>query len=185
MRCPALRKGISQRGRPAFRTRLKIATDFAVRARAAGFVFRAVAADCGYGDQDGFHRDLSGAGLPFVMALKPHWGTWNCGPDTHAPVDVARDLDWDGPDDPGGWHPVTRTFRDGHTETWYAAEVTLGWWGPDGARRLVAATTGPGGLPDKAAPPPAFTRGIGRRQGSGQEIQVPGVNSSLVEPVAA
>jgi hypothetical protein len=27
---------------------------------------------------------------------------------------------------------VTRTFRDGHTETWWAADATLGWWGPDG-----------------------------------------------------
>jgi hypothetical protein len=45
---------------------------------------------------------------------------------------------------------VTRTFRDGHTETWFAAEATLGWWGPDGARRLVAATADPGTLPGKA-----------------------------------
>ena len=45
---------------------------------------------------------------------------------------------------------MTRTFRDGHTETWYAAEACLGWWGPDGARRLVAATADPAALPDKA-----------------------------------
>jgi hypothetical protein len=38
---------------------------------------------------------------------------------------------------------VTRVFRDGHAETWHAAEATLGWWGPDGARRLVAATACP------------------------------------------
>lgn len=135
---------------PAFRTKLKIASDLAIRARDAGFVFRAVAADCGYGDQDGFRHDLAEAGLPFVMALKPHRGTWAYGPDAHTPVDAARDLDWDGPDNPGDWHPVTRTFRDGRTETWYAAEATLGWWGPDGARRLVVATTDPDALPDKA-----------------------------------
>ena len=63
---------------------------------------------------------------------------------------MARDLAWDGPDDPGDWHPVTRTFRDGHTETWWAADAALGWWGPDGARRLVVATADPGTLPDKA-----------------------------------
>jgi hypothetical protein len=45
---------------------------------------------------------------------------------------------------------VTRTFRDGHTETWYAADARLGWWEPDGARRLVAVTADPGTLPDKA-----------------------------------
>ena len=45
---------------------------------------------------------------------------------------------------------MTRAFRDGHTETWYAADARLGWWGPDGARRLVAATADPAALPDKA-----------------------------------
>ena len=45
---------------------------------------------------------------------------------------------------------MTRTFRDGHAETWWAADATLGWWGPDGARRLVVATADPGTLPDKA-----------------------------------
>ncbi len=45
---------------------------------------------------------------------------------------------------------MTRAFRDGHTETWFAAGATLGWWGPDGARRLVAATADPGTLPPKA-----------------------------------
>ena len=84
------------------------------------------------------------------MALKPRRGTWAYGPDAHTPVDAARALAWDGPDDPGDWHPVTRAFRDGHTETWYAADATLGWWGPDGARRLVVATADPGTLPDKA-----------------------------------
>ncbi len=84
------------------------------------------------------------------MALKPHRGTWAYGADAHTPVDSARALAWDGPDDPGDWHPVTRTFRDGHAETWWAADATLGWWGPDGARRLVAATADPATLPPKA-----------------------------------
>ena len=45
---------------------------------------------------------------------------------------------------------MTRTFRDGHAETWRAADATLGGWGPDGVRRLVVATADPGTLPDKA-----------------------------------
>jgi hypothetical protein len=45
---------------------------------------------------------------------------------------------------------VTRTFRDGHAETWHAADAELGWWGPDGARRLVVATADPATLPAKA-----------------------------------
>src|SRR5512135_602007 len=135
---------------PGFRTKLAIGADLAVRARAAGFAFRAVAADCAYGDQDGFRGELAEAGLPFVMALKPRRGTWAYGPDAHTPVDAARALRWGGPDDPGGWQPVTRTFRDGHPQTWWAADATLGWWGPDGARRLVVATADPATLPEKA-----------------------------------
>jgi hypothetical protein len=135
---------------PAFRTKLAIGADLAVKARAAGFTFRAAAADSAYGDQDGFRAELAEAGLPFVMALKPRRGTWAYGPDAHTPVDAARALAWTGPDDPGEWQAVTRTFRDGHTETWYAADAALGWWGPDGARRLVAATADPATLPDKA-----------------------------------
>jgi hypothetical protein len=46
-------------------------------------------------------------GLPFVMALKPRRGVWAYGPDAHTPVDAARALAWDGPEDPGDWQPVT------------------------------------------------------------------------------
>src|SRR5258707_1645483 len=135
---------------PGFRTKLAIGADLAVRARAAGFTFRAVAADSAYGDQDGFRGELAEAGLPFVMALRPRHGIWARAEDAHTPVDAARALAWGGPDDPGDWQPVTRRFRDGHAETWYAADATLGTWGPDGARRLVAVTADPGTLPGKA-----------------------------------
>src|SRR5205823_3430922 len=80
------------KGDPAFRTKLAIGADLAVRARAAGFTFRAVAADSAYGDQDGFRGELAEAGLPFVMALKPRRGMWAYGPDAHTPVDAARAL---------------------------------------------------------------------------------------------
>jgi hypothetical protein len=113
-------------------------------------VFRAVCADSAYGDQDGFRGELAGAGLPFVMARKPRRGTWAHGPGAHTPVDAARALAWGGLGDPGGWYPVSRAFRDGHTETWFAAGAALGWWGPDGARRLVVATADPATLPGKA-----------------------------------
>jgi hypothetical protein len=135
---------------PAFRTKLAIGAGLAAQARQAGFVFRAVVADCAYGDQDGFRAELAEAGLPFVMALRPRRGTWARAADAHTPVDAARALAWDGPDDPGDWHPVVRTFRDGHAETWWASDATLGGWGPDGVRRLVVATADPGTLPDKA-----------------------------------
>jgi SRSO17 transposase len=43
-------------------TKLAIGADLAVRAREAGFVFRAVAADSAYGDQDGFRGELARPG---------------------------------------------------------------------------------------------------------------------------
>ena len=135
---------------PEFRTKLAIGAELAVRARAAGFCFRAVVADSAYGDQDGFRAELAEAGLPFVMALRPRRGTWARAADAHTPVDAARALAWGGPDDPGDWQPVTRRFRDGHAETWYAADAKLGGWGPDGVRRLVVATADPATLPGKA-----------------------------------
>ena len=69
------------RSDPDFRTKLQIAAELARTAKAAGATFRAVAADCAYGDQDGFHRQLAAVGLPFVMALKPSHGTWAYGKD--------------------------------------------------------------------------------------------------------
>ena len=44
----------------------------AIQAREAGFTFRAVVADSGYGNQDGFRAELAEAGLPFVIAPQPH-----------------------------------------------------------------------------------------------------------------
>src|SRR5213075_582311 len=68
--------------------------DLAVRAQAAGFAFRAVAADSAYGDQDGFRGELAEAGLPFVMALKPRRGTWAYGAD--ARTRWTRPAPWPG-----------------------------------------------------------------------------------------
>ena len=110
---------------PRFRTKLAIGAGLAIRAREAGFTFRAVAGDCAYGDQDGFRAELAEAGLPFVMALRPRRGTWARAADAHTPVKAARALAWGGPDDPGDWRLVTRTFRDGHAEAWWAADATL------------------------------------------------------------
>ncbi|MFJ8747452.1 hypothetical protein ACIRL2_50005 [Embleya sp. NPDC127516] len=109
----------------------------------AGFAFRAVAAGSAYGDQDGFRCELADAGLPFVMALRPRHGTWARPDQAHTPVDAARVPTWSGSRNPGDWRAVIRTFRDRHTETWWAAYATLGWWGPDGTTRLVVATTDP------------------------------------------
>jgi len=135
---------------PGFQSKLQIAVALAAQAKAAGLVFRAVAADCAYGDHDSFRAGLHAAGLAFVMALKPRHGTWSYGTDAYTPVDAAHALTWTDADHPGDWTHIERTFRDGHTATWWAAEARLGWWGPDGNVRLVVATTDPATLPAKA-----------------------------------
>ena len=140
------------RGRsdPAFRTKWRIAAELAGRARAAGFPFRAAVADGAYGDLDDFRCELHAVDVPFVMAVKRRRGVWAYGDQAYTPVDAARDLAWNGPEEPGDWTPVVRVFRDGHTATWWAADATLGFWGPDGLTRLVVATADPATLPDKA-----------------------------------
>jgi hypothetical protein len=85
--------------------------------------------------------------VPFVLALKPGKGTWAPADQAHTPVEAAGDLGWRGSTRPGRWRRVTRHFRDGHTETWWAADAQLGGWGPDRRRRLVVASTDPGRLP--------------------------------------
>jgi SRSO17 transposase len=116
-------------------------------AKQAGIGFRAVVADCFYGDNAGFTEALLAAKVPFVLALKPRKGTWAPAEAAHTPVEAAGDLGWRGPSRPGQWRRVTRRFRDGHTETWWAADAALGSWGPDRRLRLVVASTDPGSLP--------------------------------------
>ena len=135
---------------PEFRTKLQIAADLITQARSAAVLCRAVVADSFYGDHDALRGQLSQSGLGFVMALKPARGTWQYGAEAYTPRDAARPCRGTGPPNPGGWHPVQGTFRDGHTETWWATDAQLGWWGPDGHTRLVIATTDPQTLPDKA-----------------------------------
>src|SRR5690349_13256940 len=104
---------------PEFRTKLQIAADLIAKALTAGVTCRAVVADSFYGEHDDLRGVLRQSGLGFVMALKPSRGTWQYGAEAYTPKDAAKAVPWGGPDDPRGWHPVTRTFRDGHTETWW------------------------------------------------------------------
>jgi SRSO17 transposase len=132
---------------PGFKTKPQLAVELVHAAREAGIGFRAVVADCFYGDNPGFTETLSAAGVPFVLALKPRKGTWAPAEAAHTPVEAAGELDWRSPRSPGRWRRVTRRFRDGHSETWWAADAQLGRWGPDRRLRLVVATTDPASLP--------------------------------------
>src|SRR5918992_1153150 len=56
---------------PDFRTKPQLAGELVDAARDAGFSFRAVVADCFYGENATFEGALAKAGLPYVVALKP------------------------------------------------------------------------------------------------------------------
>ena len=143
---PASRLPAGERD-PAFKTKPRLATELVQAAQQAGIRFQAVVADCAYGDNPGFTDALTAAKVPFVLALKPRKGTWAPADQAHTPTEAAGELGWHGPTKPGRWRRVTRSFGDGHTETWWAADATLGGWGPDRPLRLVVATTNPGRLP--------------------------------------
>jgi hypothetical protein len=132
---------------PDFRTKPQLAVELVDAALDAGFSFRAVVADCFYGENATFEGALADAGLPFVLALKPSSGILAPADAVRTPEEAARELRWDGPDDHGDWAPVVRRFRDGHEETWWAADLRYGPYGPDKVRRVVVATTNPATLP--------------------------------------
>src|SRR6266540_3508565 len=112
---------------PEFVTKPEIAVDLVARAVAAGVRFAVVVADCFYGPSETVTLvgALERAGLPYVLALKPHMKTWARAEEAHSPVEAAEDLGWRSRRRPGGWRPVTRRFRDGRTETWWAGDARL------------------------------------------------------------
>jgi hypothetical protein len=82
-----------------------------------------------------------------VVGLKPAKGTWAQADQAHTPEQAARRLRWRDSAHPGDWTPVQRRFRDGHTQTWYAADLVFSGYGPEHLVRLVVATTDPATLP--------------------------------------
>ena len=133
---------------PAFRTKPQIGMALVEAARALGLPFRAVIADCTYGESAAFEGALREAGLPYVLALKPSKDRGAAEGEFRTLKAAAQARRWNGPDDPQDWTPVVRRFRDGHTEIWWATELTLAGYGPDQPCRLVVATTDPAQLPD-------------------------------------
>lgn len=70
---------------PAFWTKLQVGAGLAIHARGHGFTFRAVVADSGHGDHDGFRTGLAEARQPFVMALRPYNRDLGPAPPTRTP----------------------------------------------------------------------------------------------------
>jgi DDE superfamily endonuclease len=137
---------------PAFRTKLKIASQLVELAVKRDIPFRAVVADSFYGEDWGFKGALEELGAGYVLALKPSHAWWHKEGEIGSPYEAAvvASQDWEGERCPGDWVKVIRHFRDAHEEAWWALEVDVGPYGPNRRWRSVVATTDPKGLPDKA-----------------------------------
>ena len=133
---------------PAFRTKPQIGVALVDAALSAGVAFRAVVADCGYGDHAAFEGALSEAGLPHVLGVQPLQLIEAKEAEPHTLREAAKRLPWAGPEAPGDWRRVVRHFRDGHTQEWWAAELCFASYGPEKATRRIVATTDPATLPE-------------------------------------
>ncbi|MFL5661519.1 MAG: IS701 family transposase, partial [Ktedonobacteraceae bacterium] len=133
---------------PQFRTKLKLAVDLARRAVPADIPFRAVVADSFYGEDRGVKRGLRELGVGYVLALKPSHAWWHPEGAIGSFQEAAQAARWQSAERPGRWVKVTRTFRDGSSQDWWALEVVTGPYGPDKQERVVIATTDPETLPD-------------------------------------
>jgi SRSO17 transposase len=109
---------------PAFRTKPQIGMALVDAALALGIPFRAVVADCIYGESDAFEGALWQAGLPYVVAFRPSRGTWAPEEEPHTPHEAAQQLSWNGAEDPQDWTPVVRRFRWGATDR----RGRRAWW---------------------------------------------------------
>jgi SRSO17 transposase len=132
---------------PAFRTKPRLAVELVDAALEIGLAFRAVVADCFYGENAPFADSLEDADLPYVLGVKPSTGIWAREDAIHSPQEAVQELRWESTEEPGDWTPVLRHFRDGHAETWWAVDLAYGPYGPTQRRRMVVATTDPETLP--------------------------------------
>jgi hypothetical protein len=139
-----------ERGRsdPQFRTKLTIGAELVGRAVERGLPFRAVVADCFYGEDPGFQRALDDSDVGYVLALKPSHAWWHPIDKIGSLWEGAQVAGWVSPERPGAWEKVQRQFRDGHCETWWALETAYGPYGPDKRLRAVVVTTDPAELPE-------------------------------------
>ena len=133
---------------PQFRTKLAIAVELVRRAVQAQMPFRAVVADSFYGEDRGVKGGLRELGVGYVLALKPSHEWWHPIRAIGSFQEAARAGRWKSEERPGKWVQVTRTFRDGSTQQWWALEVITGPYGPQKQERVVIATTDPLTLPD-------------------------------------
>ena len=133
---------------PAFRTKPKIALQLVQQAVEQKWSFRAVVADSLYGEDRGLRAGLRQLQVPYVLALNPAHAWWHPEGVAGSVREVAYEAGWVSEEQPGRWMHLTRTFRDGSTQDWWAVEIVAGPYGPGKAERAIVATTDPVTLPE-------------------------------------
>lgn len=132
----------------AFGTKPQIALPLVQRAKEQDWPFRAVVADSLYGEDRGLRTGLRQLQVPSVLALNPAHAWWHPEGVAGSLQEVAHEAGWVSADQPGRWVKITRTFRDGSTQDWWAVEIVAGPYRPGKTERAVIATTDPATLPD-------------------------------------
>jgi hypothetical protein len=107
-----------------------------------------VVADSLYGEDRGLREGLRQLQVPYVLALNPAHAWWHPEAVAGSLREVAREAGWVRTEKPGQWIQITRAFRDGSTQDWWAVEIVAGPYGPGKTERAVVATTDPAALPD-------------------------------------
>jgi SRSO17 transposase len=123
-----------------------LAWELIEEARDAGVPFRAVVADCIYGENPKLERRLRAARIRYVLALRPSHGTWQvvedpAHPPAFTPAQAARRLPLQ------QWQRIVLADSHHRPLVRYAAECELGTcYGPTRGTRLIAATADPTAL---------------------------------------
>jgi len=93
---------------PEFRTKLALALELVDAAVQATIPFRAVVADCFYGEDEAVKRGLRERGLGYVLALRPSHGWWQRKGDIGSLREAAGAVEWTDAASPGEWVRVIR-----------------------------------------------------------------------------
>jgi SRSO17 transposase len=81
---------------PAFRTKLKMASELVENAVGRGIPFRAVVADTFYGEDRGFKRSLQELGVAYMLSLKKSPSWWHAQGTIGALWEAALAAGWGG-----------------------------------------------------------------------------------------
>ena len=134
---------------PRFRTKPQIALELVEALVERGIPFRAVVGDILYGEHRGLRKGLERKRIPYVLALKPSYAWYRPITEPGTVEEIAQLAAFGSSDDPGEWVKLSGTFRDGHSEEWWALEAECRPFGKEKPRRLVVATTDPVELPER------------------------------------